>query len=156
MKTLITILLLAPLSIFAQTKKVPEKTNIVPVKKIEAVKKKTTLIVKESQTKKVNPLALRTDPEFPGGMNALDAHVKSEFKIPRKDRKNEVEGEIQVKFTIMSDGSISNVSVLNGGMSEKLNKRAIKVITEMPNWKPGTLNGEAVDVMYAYTIKVGE
>lgn len=156
MKTLITILLLAPLSILAQTKTVPAKSKIVPLKKVEIVKTKPVSTIKNTNDQKVNPLALRTNPEFPGGMTALDAHIKSEFKISRKDRKNEVEGEIQVKFTIMADGSITKVSVLNGGMSEKLNKEAVKVISNLPTWKAGTLNGEAVDVMYAYTIKVGE
>jgi len=155
MKTLITILLLAPLTILAQTKKVPAKANVVPVKKVEVVKKKPVSVIKTNNTQKVNPLALRTNPEFPGGITALDAHVKSEFKMSRKDRKNEVEGDIQVKFTIKADGSIACVSVLNGGMSEKLNKQAIKVISNLPNWKAGTLNGEAVDVMHVYTIKVG-
>lgn len=156
MKTLITILLLAPLSILAQTKTVPAKSKIVPLKKVEIVKTKPVSTIKNTNDQKVNPLALRTNPEFPGGMTALDTHIKSEFKISRKDRKNEVEGEIQVKFTIMADGSITKVSVLNGGMSEKLNKEAVKVISNLPTWKAGTLNGEAVDVMYAYTIKVGE
>lgn len=156
MKTLITIILLAPLSILAQTKTVPAKSKVEPLKKVEIVKEKPSSVVKMADNIKVNPLALRTDPEFPGGMKALDAHIKSEFKISRKDRKNEVEGEIQVKFTIKADGSIASVSVLNGGMSEKLNKEAVKVISNLPTWNAGTLNGKAVDVMYAYTIKIGE
>lgn len=155
MKTIITLLLLSPLSIIAQTKRVPENVSVVPVKKVDPIKKKYVSVVKYTDSRKVNPLAVRTNPEFPGGMDALDAHVKSNFKISRKDRKKEVQGDIQVKFTIMADGSIKDVKVLNGGMSEKLNKEALKVISELPNWTAGTLNGKAVDVMYVYTIKIG-
>jgi TonB family protein len=155
MKTIITILLLAPLSLMAQTKPTSVKANVVPIKKVEVIKEKPVSPIKIID-KKVNPLELRTDPEFPGGMAALDKHVKSNFKISRKDRKNEVEGEIQVKFTIMADGTLANVKVLNGGMSEKLNKEALKVIIKLPNWTAGTSNGNAVDVMYVYSIKIGK
>jgi TonB family protein len=89
-------------------------------------------------------------------MIALDDYVKSNFKISRKDRKKQVEGEILVKFTIASDGTIKNAKVLNGGMSEKLNKEALRVINTLPNWTAGTSNGKAVDVLYAYTILVGK
>ena len=155
MKTIIILLLLAPLSLTAQTKVTPTKTNVVPRKNIEITKEKPVSLIRG--TNKIGPpLAIITNPKFPGGMSALDAHVKSNFKISRKDRKNEVEGEIQVKFTVMADGSLKEIKVLNGGMSEKLNKEALKVISKLPNWTAGTSNGKAVDVMYVYSIKVGK
>ena len=47
-------------------------------------------------------------------------------------------------------GNASEVS------SEKLNKEALRVINILPTWTAGTMNGTAVDVMYAYTISVGK
>ena len=145
MKTLITLILFASFSVMAQKK--------APIKKAEPQKIRTEFNVKK---KKVMPLAITTDPIYPGGMSALDKFVKSNFKVSRKDRKKQVEGDIMVKFTIASDGSVKNVKILNGGMSEKLNKEALRVINMLPYWTAGTSNTKSVDVMYAYTISVGK
>lgn len=143
MKNSITLLFLLPTILFAQVK---------AETKHKVVQKQ---IVKIAAIKKVNPLPVYEIPEFEGGMTALDSYVANNFKMSRKDRKKEVEGQIKVRFIIAADGTIKNAKVINGGMSEKLNKEALKVINAMPKWKPGTENGKAVDVLYLYTIQVG-
>lgn len=145
MKALITLILLSSFSVMAQ--------KTVPIKKAEPQKIETDLRVDK---KKVSPLAITTDPVYPGGMRALDEFVKSNFKMSRKDRKKQVEGDIMVKFTIAADGSVKNAKILNGGMSEKLNKEVLRVINLLPKWTAGTMNGTSVDVIYAYTISVGK
>ena len=84
MKTIITLFLFAPLLLTAQNK-------TVPVRK-ESPKKIVKIEKKEKQTSKVNPLAVTTNPEFPGGKEALDKFVKTNFKMPRKDRKKQAQG----------------------------------------------------------------
>lgn len=148
MKTIITLFLFAPLLLTAQN-------NTVPVRK-ESPKKIVKIQKKEKQTIKVNPLAVTTNPQFPGGMEALDKFVKSNFKMPRKDKKKQVQGEVMVKFTINADGRATDAKIINGGMSQKINIEALRVINSLPQWKAGTSNGKDVDVMYAYTIKVGK
>jgi len=143
MKNLITLLFLLPTILFAQVK--AETKHKVAQKQI----------IKVESIKRVNPLPVYENPEFVGGMTALDTYVATNFKMSRKDRKKEVEGQIKVRFTIAADGSIKNAKVINGGMSEKLNKEALRVINAMPKWKPGTENGKAVDVLYLYTIEIG-
>lgn len=143
MKNLIALLFILPTVVFGQVK--AEK------KEMQKVKIQTNLEVK----KEVHPLPIRINPEFIGGQSALDKYVADNFKMSRKDRKKEVEGEIKVKFTIAADGTVKNAVIMKGGMSEKLNKEALRVINSMPKWTPGTENGKAVDVLYLYTIKVG-
>ena len=109
---------------------------------------------KIEKEKKVNPLALYTNPEFIGGQQALDNYILDNLKINRKDKKLKTQGEIIVKFFIGIDGSVLKPTILNKGLSEKLNKEALRIISNMPKWKPATKNGKLVETMYAYTFKV--
>lgn len=104
--------------------------------------------------KKVNPLALYTNPEFIGGQKALDNYILANFKINRKDKRLKTKGEIIIKFFIAIDGRILRPSLLNKGLSEKLNKEALHLISNMPKWKPATKNGVIVETMYAYTFTI--
>jgi len=104
--------------------------------------------------RKVNPLPLYTNPEFVGGPKALKEYIVQNFKINRIDKKRHTKGEIIVKFYIETDGSISKATIINKGLSDKLNKEALRVISEMPKWKPATQSGKVVKIMSAYTISV--
>jgi hypothetical protein len=104
--------------------------------------------------KKVYPLAIFTNPEFIGGQHALDNYILENLKINRKDKRLNTTGEISVKFFIGTDGSILTPTLLNKGLSKQLNKEALRVIANMPKWKPATKNGEIVKTMYAYIITI--
>ena len=109
---------------------------------------------KAENEKKVNPLPIFTNPEFIGGDEAITVYVNQNFELNRKDKRLNTKGEIIVKFFIGDDGSISKVTLLNKGLSKQLNKEALRVISEMPKWKPGTKNGKATETMYAYIVNV--
>lgn len=109
---------------------------------------------KVESKKNVHPLALFTNPEFIGGTEALDQYVLENFKINRKDKKLNTKGEIIVKFFIDSDGTVITPKLLNKGLSKELNKEALRLISNMPKWKPATKNSKAVKTMYAYTFSI--
>ena len=104
----------------------------------------------KNSEKKVNPLALYTNPEFIGGQKALNSYINEHFNTPKTST---FKGEIIVKFFINENGEVKTPSVLKG-LSKQLDKKALKIIAEMPNWNPGTQNGKTVKVMYAYTFKI--
>jgi TonB family protein len=56
-----------------------------------------------------------------------------------------------VNFVVEADGTISNANVLRS-VSEELDAEAIRVIQNMPKWKPGMQNGQAVRVKYTIPI----
>ena len=56
-----------------------------------------------------------------------------------------------VSFIVETDGTISNANVQNG-VSEDLDKEALRVIKNMPKWKPGMQSGKAVRVKYTIPI----
>ena len=56
-----------------------------------------------------------------------------------------------VSFIVETDGTVSNANVQKG-VSEELDKEALRVIESMPKWKPGMQSGKAVRVKYSIPI----
>jgi len=76
-------------------------------------------------------------PEFPGGKDGLTAYVVNNTVYPESAVKDKIEGRVFMRFAIEPDGSTSDIQVFIGVRSD-LDNECIKVIREMPKWKPGT------------------
>ena len=48
---------------------------------------------------------------------------------------------VVVSFTVGTDGAVSEAKVIKS-LSEATDKEALRVVTSMPAWTPGTKNGE--------------
>ena len=91
-------------------------------------------------------------PEFPnGGMAGLMQYLSKNIKYPEAAMKKGTQGRATVQFVVEKDGSITNVKILRG-IDPELNKEAVRVISAMPKWKPGTQKGEAVRVKYTVPV----
>ena len=91
-------------------------------------------------------------PEFPdGGQSGLMDYLKKNIQYPEAAKKAGVQGRVILQFVVDKDGSIDNVSVLRG-VNPDLDKEAIRVVSNMPNWKPGMQKGKPVRVKYTVPI----
>jgi len=90
---------------------------------------------------------VETQPEYPGGENAMLKFIKDNLVYPESAKKNGVEGVVYVNFIIEKDGSISNVKVLRG-ISAECDNEIIRVVNLMPNWSPGMQRGRPVRVYF--------
>lgn len=91
-------------------------------------------------------------PEFPnGGMTALMKYLSDNIRYPEAAHKAGIQGRVTVQFVVGKDGSIGNVSILRG-VNANLDAEAIRVISSMPKWKPGTQKGEPVKVKYTVPV----
>ena len=82
-------------------------------------------------------------PEFPGGTDSLYAYIARNIKYPEAAKKEKIEGRVFVTFVIEKDGQVSSAKILRdigGGCGEE----AIRVVKNMPKWKPGTQRGKPV------------
>ena len=87
-------------------------------------------------------------PEFPGGgMTAMMQFLSKNIKYPVNAQKNGTQGRVTVQFIVNADGSISNIGIIRG-VDPELDGEAVRVISTMPNWKPGTQKGKPVRVKY--------
>jgi TonB family protein len=83
-------------------------------------------------------------PEFPGGMPEMIKFLKENMNYPAEMKENGIEGRIFVQFVVTKTGSIQDVTIARG--IDGLNREAIRLVKQMPNWKPGTNYGKQVNV----------
>lgn len=83
-------------------------------------------------------------PEFPGGMPEMIKFLKDNMNYPAEMKENGIQGRIFVQFVVTKIGSIQDVSIARG--IDGLNREAIRLVKQMPNWKPGTNYGKQVNV----------
>lgn len=66
-----------------------------------------------------------------------------------------VSGTVFVQFVVNANGTISDTVVLKG-LGINADQEAIRVVTNMPIWIPGTANGGAARFMFVLPIDFAE
>ena len=90
-------------------------------------------------------------PEFPGGMPEMIKFLLENMNYPEEMKENGIEGRIFVQFVVTKTGSIQDITIARG--IEGLNREAIRLVKQMPNWKPGINNGKVVNVKMVIPIR---
>ena len=90
-------------------------------------------------------------PEFPGGEGELFKFIQQNISYPAMERDNDIQGRVIVGFVVNEDGSVSDVAVKKG-VSNGLDKEAIRVVKLLPKFKPGKQQGKSVKVAYVLPI----
>jgi protein TonB len=86
-------------------------------------------------------------PEFPGGELALRQYIANAIKYPVIAQENGIQGRVYVTFVVNTDGSIADARIARG-VDPSLDKEALRVVNQLPNWKPGKQRGKPVRVSY--------
>jgi protein TonB len=92
------------------------------------------------------------NPEFDGGYTAMMEYLQKNMVYPANARRMQIEGTVYVSFIVNKNGSISDVKVMRGIMTE-CDKEAVRVVEKMPPWKPGKQNGRNVNVRFTLPLK---
>jgi len=95
---------------------------------------------------------VETMPEFIGGQQKLMEFLKNNIKYPEKAKNNGVQGVVYISFIVDKNGDIQDIKVLKG-VSDELDKEAVRVVKLMPKWKPGKQSGIPIGVSYTLPIK---
>ena len=90
-------------------------------------------------------------PEFPGGMQECMKWLGKNINYPEDCKKEGIQGRVIVQFVVDKDGSIKDPTIARG-VHPSLDKEALRVLSSMPNWKPGKQKGEAVKVRYTIPV----
>lgn len=85
--------------------------------------------------------------EFPGGPTALMRFLRENMKYPAEAQEKKEEGRVIVTFIVTASGVIKDPQITSG-VSESIDKEALRVIKAMPAWKPGELKGKKVESTY--------
>ncbi len=130
--SILTLLLLSSWTIYCQEKKDEYKAFMKDGIEYKTNGKDTIFIV--------DPM-----PEFKGGLEELSKYISSNVKYPKAARKARIEGKVLVSFVVAVDGTIKNCRVTKS-VNPKLDKEALRLVNNMPKWKPGKQNGKAIPV----------
>ncbi len=106
------------------------------------------------------PLAERTDlvsvadqmPLFPGGEQAMLDYFAKNMRYPALAREMEIEGTVIVQFAVERDGRVSTPEVVKR-VDRSLDREALRLIGQMPAWKPALFNGKPQAVKMTLPIR---
>ena len=90
-------------------------------------------------------------PEFPGGMKELMTYLKDNIKYPKAAQDKKVQGRVIVLFVVEKDGTPTEFKVMRS-VDPDLDNEALRVLSEMPKWKPGMQRGQVVRVKYTVPV----
>ena len=82
-------------------------------------------------------------PEFPGGMDSLQAFLVREIQYPQVAKDNGITGTVLVEFVVEEDGRVTN-GMVKVSLSPDCDEEALRGVMSMPNWKPGKNMGKPV------------
>ncbi len=92
-------------------------------------------------------------PTFPGGTHAMYKYLADNIKYPDEAKAAGKQGRVMVQFVVRKDGSISDVSVVKSAGDVLLDKEAVRAVSSMPKWNPGTQGGKPVNVQYTMPVQ---
>jgi protein TonB len=83
-------------------------------------------------------------PEYPGGQKALSSFVENNISYPQDAVDQNTEGTVYVSFVIDEKGKVIKPMVTGKSAGHSLDDEAVKVVKQMPAWKPGLVRGKPV------------
>lgn len=96
-------------------------------------------------------VVVEEQPEFPGGQAAMMKFLSDNIRYPVIAQENGIQGRVICNFVVERDGSITDVQVVRG-QDPSLDREAIRVIQQMPRWKPGKQRGSPVRVRFTLPV----
>ena len=88
-------------------------------------------------------------PSFPGGQAALMKYIEENMRCP--DPESDASGRVIVQFVIGKDGTVKDPKVVRG-ITPALDEEALRLVRNMPKWRPGKQMGKAVEVRYTLPV----
>ena len=86
-------------------------------------------------------------PEFPGGIIEMEKYVLKHLVLPVMKEAPPRTG-VYTRFVVNADGSVSDVKTARSSGNLAVDDSVKAVISRMPLWKPGMLNGKPVNCYY--------
>lgn len=120
-----------------------DKQNIESLKELEAKEKKLSE-VEEMQDKQASK-ERASDKYYMPAYCPYDfrQYITKNMQVPEYARENHINAKVILHFTVKADGSIDDIRV-DSPTHPLIDQEAIRLISEMPKWKPATVNGKVL------------
>lgn len=108
-------------------------------KPVQSITEKTEKIITEAE----QPESSYHEAEPTEGYQNLYEYFARELRYPAEAVKDSTQGIVTVSFLIDKDGKPAQIKIQNS-LGVAFDKEAMRLIENMPAWKPATLNGKPV------------
>jgi len=79
-----------------------------------------------------------------GGVDAMASYIQDRIVYPKEAIANKETARVFIEFVVDKSGSVKDVQLKRQG-KKYFDDEAIRVVSEMPKWKAGLLNGKYVN-----------
>ena len=130
-----------------------EATKTDDVKEKAATEKPEVVEIpaEKAETKDEVFMVVEQMPEFPGGIQEFMSFLSKNIKYPASAMAKNVQGRVIVQFVVEKDGTPTEFKVIRS-VDPDLDAEALRVMKEMPKWKPGMQRGQVVRVKYTLPV----
>jgi TonB family protein len=90
-------------------------------------------------------------PLYPGGDVEMLKYISNNARYPEAAKADKAEGKVIVRFMVTSYGNAEDVTVLKG-VHPLLDAEAVRVVSTLTGFEPGTQGGKPVNVWYMVPI----
>lgn len=91
-------------------------------------------------------------PSYKEGMDGLIKFMQRKLVYPSRSKRQNIEGTVFVEFVVNREGKVVDLKVVRG-ISEDCDREAIRVISSMPAWNPGSQQGIPVSVRMVLPVR---
>lgn len=92
------------------------------------------------------------EPEFPGGQKAVQKYISTKL-IQSGASRSDFKGIAYVQLIILPNGKVTNPQIIRG-VNAEIDRKILRIIKDMPQWKPAYLYGKPVKQRYMIPIKI--
>jgi protein TonB len=90
-------------------------------------------------------------PEYPGGIEALKRYLLRNLRMPDTNSESGSTVKVIARFVVGADGRVSNIEIIQAA-DMIYNEEVKRVISKMPDWKPGSQNHRNVAVYFSLPV----
>ena len=91
-------------------------------------------------------------PAFKSGSSDIEDYINDHIEYPQPALDDNKEGKVNVNFVVDENGKITNTSTGGAKLGDGLDEEAVRVVSGMPGWTPGTVKGRPVKVRMSLPI----
>ncbi|RCH54720.1 hypothetical protein DJ568_09520 [Mucilaginibacter hurinus] len=93
---------------------------------------------------------LLVGPQFPGGFSEMNRFLEKNLKYLDMT-EHDIQGKVYIEVVVEKDGSLSSV-IITKGVSGRIDKEALRLVSLMPAFVPGTKNGLPARFSYSFPL----
>lgn len=105
----------------------------------------------DKDSKKLALTAAEKMPKYPGGERELMNYIARNINYPQSAIDNKIEGRVVVSFVISETGKVTDPQVMRS-VEASLDAEAVRVVSTLPDFIPGEMNGKKVAVHYVIPV----